>query len=240
MLLSGLLGGQGAAGGLGVEAQHLGLGVLGPEALFHDLAPYTASGAELGDLFEQVVMGVEEESQPRCEFIDLQSGLDGGVHIGDAVGQGKGDFLDSTGAGFADVVAGDGDGVPFGYVVFAVGKDIGDDAHGFLGGIDVRAAGHVFLEDVVLDRAGDLARRCALLLGDGDVHAEQDGGGGVDGHGGRDRVQRDTVEEDLHVGQGVDGDTDLADFTLAHGGIRVVAHLGGQVEGNREPGLAGG
>ena len=79
----------------------------------------------------------------------------------------------------------------------------------------------------------------ALLFGHGDVHAEQDGGGGVDRHGGGDLVQRDAVEEDLHVGQRVDGHADLADFALAHGGVGVVAHLGRQVEGHREAGLAG-
>ena len=85
-----------------------------------------------------------------------------------------------------------------------------------------------------------LSAETPCFLGDGDVHAEQDGGGGVDGHGGGDLVQRDAVEEDLHVGQRVDGDADLADFALAHGGVRVVAHLGRQVKGHREAGLAGG
>ncbi len=234
-----LLGGQGAAGGLGVEAQHLGFGVFGAEALFHDFGPDPAGGAEFGDFFEEVVVGVEEEGQARGEVVHFQAGFEGGFDVGDAVGQGEGDFLDGAGSGFADVVAGDGDGVPFGYVVFAVGEDVGDDPHGFLGGVDVGAAGHVFLEDVVLDRAGDFVGRDALFFCYGDVHAEQDGGGGVDGHGGGDFVERDAVEEDFHVGQRVDGNADFADFALAHGGVRVVPHLGREVKGDREAGLAG-
>ena len=121
---------EGAAGRLGMEAKHHRLGIFGVEAFLHDLGPHAASRPELGHLLEQVVMGVEEESQPRGEFIDIKPCLDGSIHIGDAVGQGKGDFLNSAGTCFADVIAGDTDGVPLGDLVLAVGKDVGDDAHG--------------------------------------------------------------------------------------------------------------
>jgi hypothetical protein len=55
-----LLGGQGAAGGLGMETEHLGFGVLGPEALFHDFGPDTTCSTEFGDFFKEVVVSVEE------------------------------------------------------------------------------------------------------------------------------------------------------------------------------------
>ena len=59
-------------------------------------------------------MGVEEEGELRGEVVDEQAGLEGGLDVGDAVGEGEGDFLDGGGAGLADVVAADGDGVPTG------------------------------------------------------------------------------------------------------------------------------
>ena len=83
--------------------------------------------------------------------------------------------------------------------------------------IDVGASGHVLLEDVVLDGAGDLVRRDPLFFRHGDVHGKEDRCSGVDGHGGGNLVQRNAVEENLHVGKRVDGDADLANFTLAHG-----------------------
>src|SRR6266851_5332380 len=77
-----------------------------------------------------------------------------GLDVGDAVCEGEGDFLDGGGAGFADVITGDGDGVPLGKMVAAPGENVGDDAHGGAHGIDVGAASDVFLQDVVLNGAG--------------------------------------------------------------------------------------
>ena len=63
--------------------------------------------------------------------------------------------------------------------------------------------------------------------------------GGVDRHRRRDLVHREVRHEEAHVGQRVDGHADLAHLALGPGVVRVVAHLGGQVEGARQPGLPG-
>ena len=60
----GLLRGERAAGRLGVEAQLQRARIGGAEALAHEPRPQPAGGAELGDLFEEVVVRVEEERQP--------------------------------------------------------------------------------------------------------------------------------------------------------------------------------
>ena len=112
-----------------------------------------------------------------------------------AFAEGEGDFLHGGRAGFADVIAGDRDGVPLGKFVAAPGKNIGDDAHRRAHRINVRAARDVFLEDVVLHRAGEFGEIGALLFGDGDVEAEQNRGGGVDGHRRGDFFERDAVEK---------------------------------------------
>ena len=80
------------------------------------------------------------------------------LDIGDGVGQREGHFLNRGGARFANVIAADGDGVPFGQFAGGPGEQVGDDAHGGAGRIDVGAARDVFLQDVVLDGAGDFAR----------------------------------------------------------------------------------
>ena len=77
-----------------------------------------------------------------------------------------------------------------------------------------------------------------VLLGDGDVEAEQPGGGRVDRHRGVHLVERDPVEELVHVALVGDRDADLADLAAGEDVVGVVAGLGRQVEGDREAGLA--
>ena len=63
----GLLRGQRAAGGLRVKAQLLRARVGRAEPVAHDARPQPPRRAELRDLFEEVVVRVEEERQPLAE-----------------------------------------------------------------------------------------------------------------------------------------------------------------------------
>ena len=67
--------------------------------------------------------------------------------------------------------------------------------------------------------------------------AQNHGGRAVDGHGGRDLVQRDAVEEDLHVGQGGDRYAALAELAHGLGRVGVVAVKRRHIEGDRKAGL---
>src|SRR5580692_10256980 len=194
-----LLRGERRTGRLRMEAEEERTWVFRVETVAYDFGPEAAGGTVLGDLFEEVAVSVEEKGELRGKFVDGEAGVERGLDVGDAVGQCEGDFLDGRRSGFANVVAGDGDGVPLGEIVAAPREDVGDDAHGGTGGIDVGATGDVFLEDVVLYCAGNFCEVGALLFGDGDVKAEEDGGGGVDGHRGRDSFERDIIEESFHV-----------------------------------------
>ena len=108
------------------------------------------------------------------------------------------------------------------------------------GRVDVRPAGDVLLEDVVLDRARQALARDAPLVGHRHVERQQGGGGGVDGHRGRHLVERQPVEQQAHVAQGGDGHAGAAHLARGQRVIRVAPHLGGQVEGHRQAGLPGG
>ena len=68
----GLLGRERDPGRLGVEAQLCRASVRGPVALAHPAGPDAPSGAVLGDLLEEVDVGVEEEAEPRREVVDRQ------------------------------------------------------------------------------------------------------------------------------------------------------------------------
>ena len=90
-----------------MEAEHLRARVARAEALAHEPRPKPARGAELRDLFEEVVVRVEEEGEARGELVDLQARVDRGLDVGDGVGEREGDLLHGGRARLADVVAAD-------------------------------------------------------------------------------------------------------------------------------------
>ncbi len=235
-----LLGGERRATGLGVEPQPERLLAPGVEAVPHDPRPHPTSSPVLCDFLEKVVVGVEEEAQPRSEIVHLEAGTERRLHVGDAVGQGEGKLLHRRRAGFSDVVAGDRDRVPSGHVLGAVGEGVGHEPHRGAGRVDVGSPGDVLLQDVVLDRAADLARRDALLLSGELVQEKKDRRRRVDRHRRRDPVEREPAEEDPHVLERIDRHADLAHLALRPLVVGVEAHLGGKVEGARQAGLAGG
>ena len=233
-----LLGGERRTGGLRVEAQEKRARILSSEAIAHDASPETPGRAILSDFFQQVAVRVEEKRELRSEVVDVESGVESRMDICDGVGEREGNFLDGGRASFANVIAGDGDGIPLREFRAAPGENVGDDAHRGADRIDVGAARDVFLKDVVLHGAGEFRQGRALPFRDSHIEAEKDGGGGVDGHGSGDFFQRDVVEERFHVFEGIDRHADFADFTEREGMIRVHANLRGKIEGYRETALA--
>ena len=174
------------------------------------------------------------------EGVDVDARGDAGAEVFPAVGEGVGHFEVGGGAGFLHVIAGDRDRVELRHVLRGELEDVGDDPHRGRGRIDIGVPHHVFLEDVVLDRAGELVERGALFERGDDVEGEHGKHRAVHGHGDGDLVERDAVEEDLHVEDRVDGDAGLADIADDALVVRVVAAVGGEVEGDGEALLAGG
>ena len=208
------------------------------EAVAHDPGPHPPRGSKLGDLLEKIHVTREEEGNSRCEVVHGQAGRLRRLDVGDRMAEGQCHLFGGGGAGLAHVIAGDGDCVPVRQVFRAVREEVGDQPHRRLGRKDVRPACGVLLEDVVLDRAGDLVRRASLLLRDELVEKQKHRRGGVDRHRSRDALERDVAQQDLHVHEGVDRDADLADLAICHRIIGVVADLRRQVEGDGESGLA--
>ena len=234
----GLLGLEGDAARLRVEADHLRALLRGAEPLAHQLRPHPARRAELRDLLEDVVVAVEEEGEAAGEVVDLEAAVERRLGVGDRVREGEAHLLDGRAALLADVVAGDRDRVPLRDSLGAVLEDVRGQAHRRLGREDEVAARDVLLQDVVLDRAAELLGIDALLLADEFVEEKEDRGGRVDRHRGRDLVERDLVEADPHVLDRVDGDAGPPDLALAERVVGVAAELGRQVERHREAGRA--
>ena len=154
-----LLRGERDAGGLGVEAHPGGALVLGPEALAAQLVPDPPRGAELGDLLEEVVVAVEEEARAAARSRRSAGRASMRVlDVGDPVGDREGQLLDRGRARLADVVAADADRVPARQLARAELDRVGDEPQRRRGREDVLLLGDELLEDVVLERAGELRR----------------------------------------------------------------------------------
>ncbi len=223
----GLLRGQRRARRLRVEAQRPGARVARAEALFHDPRPEAAGGAEFRHFLDEIVVDVEEEAEPSGKGIDVEPAFHRRIDVSDSVSQGEGDLLRGGAARLADVIAADGDGVPFGNDSGAIVESIGDQPHRGRGRIDIGAARHVFLQDVVLDGAGELGGLRPVRLPHGLVEGEQRRRRRVDGHRSGDLAQVDAVEEPLHVVDGIDSHAYAPHFAPRPRAVGVVAHLRG-------------
>ena len=85
----------------------------------------------------------------------------------------------------------------------------------------------------------ELVLRHALLLGRHDVARQHRQHGAVHGHRHAHLVERDAVEQDLHVLDGVDRHARLADVAHHARMIGIVAAVGGEIERHRQAHLAG-
>src|SRR5258707_6129402 len=101
-----LLRGKGGAGSLHMEAQKQRAWIARAEALAHDAGPQAARGAVLGDLFEQIVMSVEEERKLRREVIDAEASVESGLEGSNAIREDESAFLDGTRARSTVEIAG--------------------------------------------------------------------------------------------------------------------------------------
>ena len=151
-----LLGGERRAARLRMEAQRERPRVRGAEPLPHDACPQPAGRAELRNLLEEVVVGVEEERDALAELVGREAGRHRRLAVGNAVGHRERELLDGRRARLADVVAGDGDRVEERQPLRAVGEEVGRDPHRGPRREDVVPARDVLLEDVVLDGAAEL------------------------------------------------------------------------------------
>src|SRR5437868_2780270 len=223
-----------------MEAHHERTRILRPVPLLHVPGPDTSRRAELGDLLEEIVVNVPEERQTRRERIDVQAACNSALHVGESVGKCKRELLRRRCTRFSDVVAADRDRVPPRHVLRGPLEAIYDKSQGWLYWIHPGVLRHVLFENVVLDGPAQFPRIDALLFRRRDVEAVEDDGGPIDGHRSRDLIERDSVEEHLHVGEAGYCHATFADLSLGPGMVRVVTHQRWEIERDGETGLAMG
>src|ERR1051325_2509721 len=138
------------ARGLTVEPHHPGARLPRLVALAHVPRPDPACRAQLRNLLEEVVVDVPEEGKTRGEAVDVEPPRDSPLDVRETVGERERELLGGRRAGFANVVAGDGDRVPQRCVFRAPFEHVHDDLERRLDRIGPGVLGHVLLEDVVL------------------------------------------------------------------------------------------
>ncbi len=221
-------------------------------ALREQLGPEPPERPHLAQLLDEPDAGVHEERDPldhaaEVSRLDL-AGVADGVEHREGGAQRVGQLLDRGRARLLQVVAAHVDRVPPRHLLDGVRDEVRRQPHRRRGREDVRPPGQVLLDDVVLGGAGQqLGRRPAgrhrrlagrrLLLGHHLVEREQPHRRRVDRHRRVHRGQRDALEEPPHVAHVRDRHTDLAHLAAGQRVVGVVAGLGREVEGHRQPGL---
>src|SRR5512135_2707848 len=90
------------------------------ESITHLPRPDAARGAVFGDLFEEIIVRVEEEGKAGREAIHIHAALDAPADILEPVCQRECQLLRGGGACLADVITADRDGVPLRHLLRAV------------------------------------------------------------------------------------------------------------------------
>ncbi len=217
------------------------LRVVDAVAVARDLVPQLDERAHLAHLLDEAQAGVDEEADATDAAGEL-TGVDAAalaqeVEQPDRGGQREGQLLRRRGPGLLQVIGADVGRVPLRHPVDAVLVHLRGEPHAGRRREDVRAAGQVLLDDVVLRGAAQAALVDAALARQGDVEREQPHRGPVDRHRRVGAGQVDAVEQDAHVVERVDRHPDLADLGPGQRMVRRVAALGRQVERDRQPGL---
>ena len=226
-----ILFGEGPAGGLGVGTECHGFRILCAEA-FEDLCPEDTSCTHLCDFHEVVLALIPEEGQTLCESIDRQTCFFAAADVFHTVCQRVTDFQIAGSAAFLNVVARNGNGVELRHVLGGVFENITNDTHGHSRWVNVGVTYHEFLQDIVLNGTCKDLLVDALFDAGGNEECQDRKNGAVHGHRYGHLVQRDAVEEDVHIKHGAYG---YAGFTYVADNarvIRIVAAVGRKVECN--------
>ena len=217
-----------------MRSQCHGFRILGIEA-FDDLCPEHPGGAQLGNFHKVIHPFCPEEGQAGCKDVDIDTGSDSCTGIFQSVGQSVCHFQICRGSGFMHVISGDADAVEFRHFARCIAEYIGNDAHGSFRRIDIGVTHHVFFEDVVLDGAIEQFWLHALFFRGNYVKGHDRDHCSIHGHGDAHLIQRDFVEENLHIQNAVHGHTGFAHITDYAGMIGIISTMRGQVKGNGKP-----
>ena len=211
-------------------------------AFARDLVPHLGEGAHLADFGDEAQPRIDEERDAPDHFAEFfRRAFARGLHRvehADGGGEREGELLHRRGACFLQVIGADIHRIPLRHFLGREQNHVLGQPHRGRRRKHVSAAREIFLDDVVLGRAGEFFPRHPLFVGERHIERQQPGGRGIDGHRRVHLAERNAVEQRAHVADMGDRHADLADFALGVRMVAVVAGLRRQIEGDRQPGLA--
>ena len=95
-----------------MEAHQFACFLLGAKTLRHDVVPHTATGTELRNFFEEVVMTVPEEAESWTNIVYIETSINCCLHVCNGVRQRECELLNCSASRFANVITRNGNGVP--------------------------------------------------------------------------------------------------------------------------------
>ena len=179
-----------------------------------------------------------EERQARSEGVNRHAGIDTCTQILQTVSQRVCQLDVCSCTCLLHVVTRDRDRVELGHILRGVLKDVSDNLHRELGRIDIGVTHHKLLQDIVLNGTRQLLKRTALLQTGNDVECQYRKHCSVHGHRHRHLVQRNAVEQYLHILNRADRNTCLTYVTDYTRVVGIVATVCCQVERYRQTLLA--
>ena len=105
--------------------------------------------------------------------------------------------------------------------------------------IDEGVTHHELLQNIVLNSTTEKLLLHTLFLSSNNVETHYRKHSSVHGHGDRHLVQRNTVEQDLHILNGIDSDSSHTDISSHTRMIRIISTVSSKIEGNRQTLLTG-
>ena len=178
----------------------------------HDLGPEQTRRAKLRDLHEILHAIGKEEGQARCEIINIKPGGHSGAHIFQPVGQRIGQLKIVRGASLLHMVARHRDEIELRHLGGAIGENVRNDPHRGGRRVDIGVAHHEFLQNIILNGAGQRRRGNALFLGRCDEQRQHRHHRAIHRHRDRHAVERNVTEQQRHIGDGINGYPGHADI----------------------------
>ena len=201
--------------------------------------PKHACGTELRNFHKEVHANRKEERKATGEEINIESLGQRGADVFLAIGNREREFLNRGRSGFLHVVAGNRNRVELWHFIRRVIDDVGNDAHAWRRWIDVGVADHELFENVVLNGSGKKCPIDALLFTCDNKHGEDRNDGAIHGHRHAHLIERDFLEQDLHVFDRINRYAGLTDIANHIRVIRVVAAVCCEIECHRQAHLTG-
>ena len=220
------------ARGLAMGAQHQAACLLRLK-LLHDARPQHPRRPQLRRFHKEIHANGEKERQAACEIIHIHAPRNRRAHIFPPIGQRKGQLLHKVRPGLLHVIARDRDRVELGHLRAGKLDDIRNDPHRGFGRIDIGVAHHELFQNVILNGPRKGRARHALLFAGHDEIGEDRDHRAIHRHRHADLVQRNPVEQDLHILNAINRHARLANIAHHARVVRVIAPVRCQIEGHR-------